>query len=125
MKKNASKVSNLFPFLLFYFLLFTFNASAQGSDPGPASFEDLQKIFKTIFNIATSIAIIAVFIMLLYGGFKYLTSMGDPKGSEAAKTTITQAIIGLALMIGAWFIIKFIQVFTNVNITEFSIMLPK
>lgn len=94
-------------------------------DPEPATFSDLEKLIKGYLNMALTWAIIAVFAMLLYGGFKYLTAGGDPKGNEAAKATITYAVIGLLLMIGAWFILNFIQIFTGVNITEFTLNLPE
>jgi predicted secreted protein len=40
---------------------------------------------------------IFVLFYLLYGGFVYITSMGDPKNSERARSIITNAIIGLAI----------------------------
>ena len=55
------------------------------------------------------------------GGFRYLTSMGDPKGTETAKNTLTYAVLGLVLIIGAWFILQFIEEFTGVKVTEFEI----
>ncbi len=70
---------------------------------------------------ATTIAGLAVFVMFLVGGFQYLTSMGDPKGAESAKNTLTYAVLGLVLVIAAWFIIQFIETFTGVTVTIFEI----
>jgi len=88
----------------------------------PVEIQDIEEIVKIVLNYAVRLAGIAVFIMLLVGGFKYLTAGGDPKKAEAAQKTITYAIFGLALLIGGWFILKLIQEFTGVPVTEFSII---
>lgn len=86
-----------------------------------ATIQGLECIFINILNIATSLAGLAVFIMLLVGGFKYLTSGGDPKAAQSARNTLTYAILGLVLVIAAWFILKFIAEFTGVEVTIFKI----
>jgi len=86
-----------------------------------ATIQCLECIFMAFLSIATAIAGLAVFVMFLVGGFRYLTSMGDPKGTEAAKNTLTYAVVGLALIIGAWFILQFIYEFTQVDVTKFEI----
>ena len=79
----------------------------------------------SFLNKAMILALLAVFIMLVVGGFRYLTAAGDPKANEAAKNTITYALLGLVLMFGAWFILRFIGVFTGLNLTEFTLEFPK
>lgn len=78
-------------------------------------------IFRIILNYATQFAVLAVFIMLVVGGFKYLTSGGDPKATESAQKTLTYAIFGLVALVGVWLILKFIYVFTGVDVTKFVI----
>ena len=90
----------------------------------PVEIQDIEEIVKIVLNYAVRLAGIAVFIMLLVGGFKYLTAGGDPKKAEAAQKTITYAIFGLALLIGGWFIFQFIEKFTGVEVTQFSIPTP-
>lgn len=87
-----------------------------------AQFKDLEIVFENILGIIFPLAGIAVFIMLLVGGFQKLTSGGDPKANEKAAKTITYAIIGLALLVGIWFILRFIKEFTGVDVTEFKII---
>lgn len=98
---------------------------AQGwGDPtgnSAARLTDIEYIFERIISFATYFALLVVFIMLVSGGFKYITSGGDPKQTEQAKGTITYAILGLVALIGIWLILKFVQVFTDVNVTEFKI----
>ncbi len=85
----------------------------------PATIQNLELIIKNFFNIAIRLAGIAVFIMLIAGGFKYMTAGGDPKAAESARNTITYAILGLALIIGAYVILRLISEFTGVDITIF------
>lgn len=87
----------------------------------PAQLKDLEAIFGQIVSVATGFALLAAFIMLIIGGFKFLTSGGDPKATESAKNTLTYAIFGLAALIGIWLILKFIEVFTGVKVTQFTI----
>lgn len=86
-----------------------------------ATLKDLEVIFRLILNIVVRLAGVAVFIFLIIGGFQYLTAGGDPKKSESAKNTITYAILGLGLLILAWFILRFIEIFTGIDVTIFKI----
>src|SRR4030042_3353971 len=83
------------------------------------TFCDLNDIISNVIRVAVPLAGIALFFMLVWGGFHYLSSGGDPKGTEQAKGTITFAIAGIILMILAWFILRFITLFTEVDVTSF------
>jgi len=78
-------------------------------------------IFSKIISLATTAAGLVCFLMLIVGGFKYLTSGGDPKQAASARGTLTWAVAGLAIIIGAWFILQFIEYFTGVEVTIFEI----
>ena len=80
-----------------------------------------EAIFARILNVIVSLAVIALFVMLVVGGFKYLTSGGDPKAAGSAKQTITYAILGIVLMAVAFIIFKLIETFTGVKVTIFEI----
>lgn len=84
-----------------------------------ATIQYLEVILKNFLNIAIRLAGLAVFIMLIMGGFKYMTAGGDAKAAESARNTITYAILGLVLIIGAYFFLRLIQEFTGVWVTEF------
>jgi Mn2+/Fe2+ NRAMP family transporter len=90
----------------------------------PATIKDFEEIVQSVLNIAIRLAGVLLFIMLIVGGFKYLTAGGDPKKAEAAQKTLTYAIGGLALVILAWFILLFIEKFTGVTVTQFNISTP-
>ena len=87
----------------------------------PANLQDFEFVFSKILLLATTAAGLVCFVMLIIGGFRYLTSAGEPKQTAAARQTLTQAVIGLAVIIGAWFILLFIEYFTGVNVTTFEV----
>lgn len=86
-----------------------------------AKLSDITIIFSRILNFVAGFAVLAAFIMLVIGGFKFLTSGGDSKAVESARNTITYAIIGLVALVGIWLILKFIEIFTGVPVTKFQI----
>jgi len=45
-------------------------------------------------------------IYLVYGGFSYMTSRGDPKAIEAAKGKITGALVGFLIVFVAFWIVQ-------------------
>jgi len=87
----------------------------------PASFKDLETIFARILNLALTLGGITAFIMLIVGGFRFLTSSGDPKQTQAAGQTITMAIVGLLVAIGSWFILGLLGNLTGLDLTTFSL----
>ena len=48
------------------------------------------------------------FFILVIGGLKWITSGGDEKKVAAARTQITNALIGLVIVFAAWAIMKLI-----------------
>ena len=87
----------------------------------PATIQDFVVVIQRILNIAVRLAGIAAFVMLIVGGFQYLTAGDDAKRTQAASNTLTYAIFGLVAVIAAWFILLFIEKFTWVKVTEFNI----
>jgi hypothetical protein len=80
-----------------------------------------ESLFRNVVGVALGFAGIALFIMLLVGGFKYLTAGEDPKAVEEARKTLTYAIGGIILVAAAYLILVFIKQFTGVNVTQFKI----
>ncbi len=68
----------------------------------PAVFTDLEPIFQNLVDGVFALGGLACFVFLLIGGFNYLTAGGDDKAIQAAKNTLTWAIIGLVVIFGAW-----------------------
>ncbi len=58
----------------------------------------------TVINWVLSATFAFAVIMLIIGGFRYITSAGNEGQAEAAKETITQAVIGLVIVLLAFVI---------------------
>lgn len=66
-----------------------------------------QEVIVRIINLAlTFLGLIAV-ILILWGGFKWMTAGGNDENVEAAKKIIIAAVIGLAIIISAYAIANF------------------
>lgn len=89
-----------------------------------AKIQAIECIVQQILQLIVQLAGIAVFLMLIVGGFKYLTAGGDKKATESAQQTITSAIFGLALLLISWFILLLIKEITGVDVTQFIIPGP-
>lgn len=85
------------------------------------TFKCFEAVFSRILGIVVSLAVLALFVMLVVGGFKYLTSGGDQKATASAQQTLTFAIAGIGLMAIAFLVFRIIEVFTGVQITVFTI----
>jgi hypothetical protein len=71
--------------------------------------EDLAQYLGIIYNFLISIAGLVASVMLIIGGFQYVTSAGDAGKIGAAKTRMTNALMGLLLVLGAYTILKTIN----------------
>lgn len=80
-----------------------------------ATLQCLEAVFANVLISITGLAGIALFVMLSIGGFRYLTSGGDPKAAESAKHTMTYALLGMGLMGIAYVVFVLIGNFTGVE----------
>lgn len=72
-----------------------------------------------IRNVVTSFFLVAglvTFAYLLMGGFRYLTAGGDVKATEAAMKIITNAVIGLAIIMAAYGISRILATVFGIDI---------
>jgi hypothetical protein len=97
--------------------------AAGGGEP-VATIQGFECIFQILINLAISAIALAALVVFITGGFKLLTAGGDAKKAGEAQQTITLGIVGIVVAIGAWFILRLIQQFTGVNVTEFVIPGP-
>lgn len=78
------------------------------------TFADFGEVFLRLLSSLIPIGGIVLFIMLIMGGFSFMTASGDPRKAEAAKATITYAIIGIVVLACAFLIIQVIAGFAGV-----------
>jgi len=69
---------------------------------------DLSSTFRFIINVFSIIVGVVAVIMIIWGGFKYITSGGDSGKVTSAKNTIIYAIIGLIIVALSQFIVQFV-----------------
>jgi hypothetical protein len=87
-----------------------------------ATFVCLECIFGNVLGMLTSLAGVAVLVMLVVGGWFYLTAGENPKAVERAQKTLTYAFVGLGVVIGSWFILKLIEYITGLNLSVFRVV---
>ena len=69
---------------------------------------NLQSIIGAIIRAALTLIGGLFLIMMVYGGYSWMTDRGDSEKVKTAKDTITRAIIGLIIVMGAYAITNFI-----------------
>ena len=68
----------------------------------------LKSIFARIVNIFSIIVGAIAIIMVIYGGFRYITSGGDSGRVGNAKNTLIYALIGLVIVALAQFLVRYV-----------------
>ncbi|MBI5357900.1 hypothetical protein HZB74_03580 [Candidatus Saccharibacteria bacterium] len=69
---------------------------------------ELNSLIAQVINIFSVIVGVVAVIMIIVGGFRYITSGGDSGNVTSAKNTILYAIVGLVIVALAQFIVKFV-----------------
>lgn len=87
----------------------------------PAKLTDLERYFTRIVGVLLELGGIALLITIIIGGFQYITAGGNPQQAESAKKTLTYAIGGFVVLALSFLILKLIEQFTGVTVTEFKI----
>lgn len=83
--------------------------------PGaPQQFNSLADIVNNAVPLLFAIAGIILLVYILWGGFDFLTSMGDPKKAESGKNKITTAIIGFIIIFVSFWIVQIIRTLLNI-----------
>lgn len=80
------------------------------SGPLPAGkFPNLASVVSNALPFIFPIAGVLLLLYLVWGGFDYLTSMGDAKKAEAAKGKLTNAVIGFLIIFFAYWIVQILD----------------
>lgn len=83
-------------------------SDSPGDCDDQASEEGLNDLIAQVINIFSIIVGVVAVIMIIYGGFRYITSGGDSSKVGDAKNTILYAIVGLIVVALSQFIVKFV-----------------
>ena len=69
---------------------------------------DINRIITLVLNLMSVIIGIVAVVMIMVGGYKYITAGGDSGNVTSAKHTIVYALIGLVVVALAQFIVQFV-----------------
>ena len=83
--------------------------------PGIGSIEEVFDFLKVIVQWLLVFGLLLAVAMIIWGGIKYITAGGNEETSESAKKTVTNAIIGIVIVILAFVIVR---VISNALITQ-------
>lgn len=62
----------------------------------------IARIIQAILGVTGSVAL----LVFIYGGFMYLISGGEPEKVKKGKNAILYGVIGLAIIVGAYMLVK-------------------
>lgn len=86
-----------------------------------ATFQSLETLFSNVVQALTALVGVAVFIMFVVGGFSFIFAGGDQKKLEKARGTLTNAILGVVVIVAAYLILLTIKTLTGVDVTTFTV----
>jgi len=70
---------------------------------------NLNQIVAWFYYFIVGVAGLSAFVMLVWGGFQYLTSAGNPTAIGDAKDRIKSALLGLLIILISWLILQVIN----------------
>lgn len=70
--------------------------------------EDVPKIALALFEIILRVGGLVAVAFIIFGGFRYLTSQGEPDALKGARSTIINALIGLVITLSATLIVNLV-----------------
>jgi hypothetical protein len=74
-----------------------------------------------LIQVALIIAAIIFFLMLVVGGIRWILSGGDKGQTEAARSQLTAALIGLVIVFAAWAIASLVGNLFGFSIFNFAL----
>lgn len=84
------------------------NTNTSSCDTQGTPEDRVNAIIRLVINIFSLVVGVVAVIMIIIGGFKYITSGGDSGNVSSAKNTIMYALIGLIIVALAQIIVRFV-----------------
>jgi len=81
----------------------------------------LSKVIPTAIGLIYVFGFIFFVFMFLWGAVSYILSGGDKGSVEAAKGRLTNALVGIILLLSTMAIVKIVEVFFGINILSIDI----
>ena len=78
------------------------------------------QIIQNIIRFAITLGIVLATLALVYAGFVWMTSRGNPEKISRGRTMLLNVFIGLAVLLGAWLLVDFVMKTLYTEPTEFG-----
>ena len=69
-----------------------------------ADISSVQTFLKSVINVLVTLATLVAAGFFVWGGFRYITSSGNPESLDGAKKTIIYSAVGLVIVLAAFVI---------------------
>lgn len=89
---------------------FVSDAQTGANTVGGGQGKSVPSVVATIVNVLSIVVGMVAVIMIIVSGLKYVTSSGDSNKVGSAKSTLTAALIGVAIAALAQFLVHFVIV---------------
>ncbi len=122
MKKLISTTSAFLSLLITPTLTYAQEITITIQKPSNVRITDFGKLIGSIVGIALTLATIAAFLFLIWGGIQWITSGGDKAGVESAQHRIQAALLGLLIVFATWALFTVVGSFLGINI--FNLVIP-
>lgn len=94
-----------------------FTLEPAGSQPTSKGSGTLTGVISSLasrtIDILLVLAAVSAVLYLMYSGFQYITSAGSPERAKTARSGIINAIIGIIVILSAFFIVRFASTIGN------------
>lgn len=85
------------------------------------TFDNIGQFLADIIEIMFSIGGVLALIGLIVGGYKYITSAGNPEAAGQAKLTIVYSIVGLIVILVAVVFVRFLLTQLGIETGRFGL----
>lgn len=90
--------------------------SRVGSFPIGNSAGALQLLIQNLLNVVIGLVGLFLLVMLIRGGYQYITAGGDKEAVQKATKTITTALIGAVILLSLFAIIRVVEGLFGLNL---------
>lgn len=93
-----------------------FNPSLVSNIQNLTGVEFINRLLPNLITLAFIITAIAALIFLIAGGIKWITSGGDREALSKARGSVTAALIGFALVLSVYAVLRLIELFFGIQL---------
>lgn len=95
------------------------NQQLQGAQYHNSSDGGFGILFSGIIGVAMVIAVILVFVYLIWGSIEWITSSGDKGKTEGARNKISNAIVGILILAASIAVFTLLEKFLGIDVLTF------